>query len=133
MATLIIGVLLLTILILATRSTIRKIRSGCCESGDGGAELKKIRVADRDPSHYPYKKMLEIEGMTCGNCIKRVQNGLNALNGVYAKVTLGKATVLMKSNLPDRVLRETVSGSGYTLSKIDSGDAVLTSGEKIHL
>lgn len=122
MATLFIGVLLLAILFLAIRSTIRTIRFGCCGSADCNDISEKKQANDH--KHYHYKKVLEIEGMTCGHCIRRVQNRLNALDGVYATVTLGKATVLMERKLSDCTLREAISGSGYIVSKIDSEGAV---------
>ena len=36
--------------------------------------MKKVKVKDKDPSHYPYEKILKIDGMTCGNCANRVEN-----------------------------------------------------------
>ena len=58
--------------------------------------------------------------MTCQNCATHIQNALNSLDGVLSKVDFGKkcATVHMKEELPDLLLRKTVSGAGYTVISI---------------
>ena len=45
---------------------------GCC--GEHEAAAKKVRVADRDRSHYPHRLVLGVDGMTCQNCQRRVEN-----------------------------------------------------------
>lgn len=118
-ATIIICIVLAGIVVLAVRHSRRVLQSGCCGSGDGPAP-KKIRVQDRDPSHYPYEKILDIDGMSCRNCAVHVQNALNSLDGVYSEVNLGrkKAVVRMKEELPDQVLRKAVADAGYSVGSI---------------
>ena len=72
-------------------------RGGCC--GSGAVSPVKRRVADRDETHYPYTAVLTIDGMTCGHCAVRVENALNELNGVWAKVDLGGKTALVRYQL----------------------------------
>lgn len=108
------------ILILAGILTFRKhLRSGCCAGGSDAAP-KKIRVKDRNVRHYPYLKILRIDGMVCQNCASRVQNALNSIDGTYASVDLGKqeADVRMKTPLPDELLRRTVARAGYTVLSV---------------
>ena len=121
-ATIIICVLLAGILVLAARHSRKVLRSGCCGS-DGDPAPKKIRARDRDPGHYPYEKILGIDGMSCQNCVMRVQNALNALDGVYSKVDLGRKTavVRMKEELPDEVLRKAVADAGYSVGGVTPG------------
>ena len=73
-------------------------RGGCC--GSGAVSPVKRRVADRDETHYPYTAVLTIDGMTCGHCAVRVENALNELNGVWAKVDLGRKTALVRMVQP---------------------------------
>ena len=57
---------------------------------------------------------LDIDGMTCSNCSRRVENALNGLDGVWAKVDLGahKATVRLKQEPDEATLRAAVRGRG---------------------
>lgn len=99
----------------------KNLRSGCCGS-DSDPAAKRIKVQDRDPSHYPYVKILGINGMTCQNCVTHVQNALNSLDGVYSKVDLNskQAVVRMKEELPDQLLRKTVALVGYTVGSVSA-------------
>ncbi len=85
--------ILLAVLVLACiyggYAYVKKLRAGggCC--GPHEAAEKKVRVADRDKSHYPYTAVLRVDGMTCSNCVRRVENALNRLDGVWAEADLG--------------------------------------------
>lgn len=118
-ATIVICVLIVAIAATGILRYRRNLRSGCCGS-DSDPGTKKIKVQDRDLSHYPYEKVLAINGMTCQNCVTHVQNALNALDGVYSKVDLGRkqAVVRMKEDLPDPLLRKTVALVGYTVGSV---------------
>lgn len=118
-ATIIICAAIAGIAVLSARHFRKVLRSGCCGS-DGGPARKKVRVRDRDPSHYPYEKILDIGGMTCGNCAAHVQNALNSLDGVCSKVNLDRkvAVVRMKKDLPDPLLRKAVAEAGYTVGSV---------------
>ena len=99
---------------------MKKLRAGggCC--GPHEAAEKKMRVADRDKSHYPYTAVLRVDGMTCSNCVRRVENSLNRLDGVWAEADLGQETarVRMKRPLEDRVLADAVRDAGYRVREI---------------
>lgn len=79
-------------------------------------------MKDRDLSHYPYHIILKVDGMVCGSCAARVENGLNREEGVYARVRLeaGEAEVYMKSRYDDEYLKNVVKESGYTVYGIRS-------------
>jgi copper chaperone CopZ len=61
------------------------------------------------------KKIVEINGMHCEKCKARVENALNAIDGVKAKVNLAKktATVETKANISDDVISSTVTELGF--------------------
>ena len=119
MSTAIIVVILIGAAVLGIKSYSKKLTSGCCGASSGPAE-KKVKVKDRDKSHYPYRKILSIDGMVCGNCSTRVENALNGLEGVWAVADLskGQADVRMKSPVEETVLKQTVRDVGYTVYKI---------------
>lgn len=67
------------------------------------------------------KKIIEVEGMTCGHCQARVEKVLNAVAGVKAKVDLKKktATVETDDSVTDDVLKKAVEEAGYTVTSIE--------------
>lgn len=67
------------------------------------------------------KKELLIEGMSCGHCVMHVGNALKELDGVEdAIVSLEdkKATVTLKKDISDDVLKDAVEDAGYDVKDI---------------
>ena len=91
-----------------------KAKSSCC----GSAEMvTPKKVEDTDPSHYPYQYKLSVGGMHCSNCARNVENALNALDGTWAKVNLGKeeAVVLTKQEMDEAAFKAVLEQADYTL------------------
>jgi copper chaperone CopZ len=67
------------------------------------------------------KKIIEINGMSCGHCQARVEKALNAIDGVEAKVELKKnrAVVNLSKNVGDNVLSEAVTEAGYEVVAVN--------------
>lgn len=63
------------------------------------------------------KKVLTIEGMMCGHCTGRVEQALNALQGVKAEVSLDNktATVTATEDVSEETLVKAVTDAGYTV------------------
>lgn len=61
------------------------------------------------------KKVIEIKGMHCPKCAAKVENGLNGVEGVSAKVNLAKnnAVVSIKGEVSDEALKEAVTSLGF--------------------
>jgi copper chaperone len=116
--TIIICVMIGICTILAVRGFLKTLRNGCC--GGGSVEPPRLHVADKDPSHYPYKKVIVIGGIHCRGCVIGAENALNSLGGVYAKVDAAKnlAVANMKDDLPDKLLREALEKAGFTVTDI---------------
>ena len=117
MANAIIIIALLILCILGVKSFTKRATQGCCGTGDGE---KKIKIADKDKSHYPHKLMMEIEGMHCGHCETRVHNALNSIDGVMAKVSVEKhhAEIWTKEEPDEENLKTVVSKLGYRVIRI---------------
>ncbi len=66
------------------------------------------------------RKLLKIEGMTCGHCVMLVQSALEAVPGVKAaKVDLLERQALVDGDaLDDQALRAAVSDAGYRVVQI---------------
>ena len=116
-STAVICVVLVLAVLFGLKHFVRHLSTGCCGGGDAPS---RRAVRDRNRKHYPYRATLSIEGMTCRNCAIHVENALNGLDGVWARVDLGKrtATVLMKSELGDGRLKSSVAAAGYLVRAI---------------
>ena len=82
----IVTILLLIVLtVFALVKTVRRGRdnSGCCAMSE---MPEKVRVKDRSRGHYPYSFRAAVDGMTCTGCARRVENALNQLDGIWARV-----------------------------------------------
>ena len=89
--------------------------SGCCavtEKPDA-----RVRVRDRNRAHYPYRVKAQVGGMTCANCARKVENALNAQDGIWATVDLNARTAqILTRQAPDvHALQEAVREAGYVL------------------
>ncbi len=87
-----------------------------------GKKVKRVKVADKDISHYSYHKILKVDGMVCGNCANHVENALNEIDGVWARVDLGRgeADVYMKTEVEEQELKNRIRNAGYTVYKIET-------------
>lgn len=115
----IIVLIVAAIVVFGSINYIKKLKKGgdCCPEHEEAT--KSVKVKDRDKSHYPYEAKLAIDGMSCNNCVRNVENALNALDGTWASVSLedNMATVLLK-NPPDiEKLSKAVADAGYMVLK----------------
>lgn len=117
MGTIIVIIVLLVIVACAILSIRKRIKYGssCCGSHD--AAPTKIKVHDKNKAHYPYTYTLTVDGMHCSNCALRVENALNSIEGIWAKVNLEnkKVLVLSKNKIEGEELSKAVAAAGYTV------------------
>jgi|GEM_PF-43077 len=116
----IIIVVAAALVIYAVYSTVQKLRgrskgSSCC----GSKEVVTKKVKDQDPSHYPYRYRLKVEGMKCSNCAANVENALNATEGVWAQVNLsrGEAQVRSKETHTREDFEQALSKTAYKVTE----------------
>jgi len=68
------------------------------------------------------KKTVSISGMTCGHCVKRVENALGELSGITSVVVNlaeKNAIIEVDENTSDALIRETIDDIGYTVEAIN--------------
>ncbi|MDQ3037836.1 MAG: cation transporter [Myxococcota bacterium] len=59
---------------------------------------------------------LEIQGMSCGHCVKAVEGALRSIEGVQrADVTIGHATIECDDQLSRDALATAIRDAGYEL------------------
>lgn len=118
MANVIIVLVLVLICAVGVLSYRKRLKSGCC--GAGGDDVKKVKVADKDPQYYPYSVTISVDGMVCANCVLHVENALNELGDVWAKASLEKKNVVVRMKTPhaNDELRRIIRGAGYLVTDI---------------
>ena len=91
--------------------------SGCSYQFCGGGSVKVKGDKIKDVAAV---KTIYIEGMHCSNCSDRVQNALNSLSQVNAKVDLKKkqAVVKLGREVSDDELKSCVERCGYSVTGI---------------
>ena len=79
----------------------------------------KINIeAQKGKGDTGMKKTLMIEGMSCAHCSARVENALNAIEGVQAKVELKKKRAIVETEVADDVLVKAVEDAGYKVTAV---------------
>lgn len=106
------------LVIFAVYRTVQKARgkakSSCCGTPE---VITKKKVEDTDESHYPYRYKLAIEGMRCSNCAATVENTLDEIDGIWARVNLGRkeADVLSKQEMQQADFARVMGATSYKL------------------
>ena len=116
MSNIVICMVLAAMVICSMKCYWIRLSAGCC-GGSGQPYIPKVKVKDHNRSHYPYIRLLKVEGMTCGNSAVSVENALNSIEGVWAKVNLlrEEVTLHMKQEVDERVLQAAVRDAGYAI------------------
>jgi len=119
MGTAVIIIILLLIVFLACRSSLKhfKGKGGCC--GDEGESVSEGTKELKDP--VIGKKIVHIEGMHCENCKNSVERQINKLEGASCKVNLKKkiAEVSFDREIDDEDLRIAVERLDYQVTGIE--------------
>lgn len=119
MANAVVITILLVVVLFALSGAKKRLKGGCC----GGGGTVKIKPKDSRRSHYDYKTIIYIEGMSCENCKTRVENAFNALPDCFVRVSLKKgcAEVYGKAPLSSEKIAEKIAECGYTFAGFEEG------------
>ena len=117
LSNLIIIAILAVAFFFAIRSTVAhfKGQGACC--GGGGSDVKtKPRRLDKVIG----KKVMQIDGMACEHCYARVQNVLNSIDGISAKVNGSRKQAVIRygKEVSDEDLIKAVTDLGYEVRSI---------------
>lgn len=111
----IISAILVAVVLLGVRSSIKHFKGegGCC--GGGGTMVKKKRL-----KKVIATKTIMIEGMSCEHCKNRVEQRINDIDGAAAKVNLKKkqAIVSLEKEVSDEQIRIVIEKAGYKVVEI---------------
>ncbi len=66
-------------------------------------------------------KKIMIEGMSCGHCVKHVQEALEGLNDVSSvEVNLAEKYAVVETTVEDSQLQEAIDDAGYDVISIEN-------------
>jgi copper chaperone len=108
----IIIAVIIVICFIGVKGAVKRVQHGCC--GAGGNTVKKVKAEDEDLSHYNYTYLAQVNGMTCSNCKRAVENEFIS-HGCMAEANVNKKNVRIHSKEPmePSVIRQMIWHSGY--------------------
>ena len=113
----VIGILVV-ILFFAVKNTIPHFKGegSCC---GGGGKPKRNRPGKIGT--VVSVKTVKINGMSCEHCYARVQNALNSLEGVNAKVNGSRDVAMIKADreISNERIKEVIAELGYAVAGIE--------------
>lgn len=116
MEDIIIALIVAAVLVIAIRSTVAHFRgqSSCC----GGSTYK---AHPRKLSSIAAKKAFYVEGMNCQNCVNRVTEAIQNIDGVSADVNLrgGRVIVSCEKDMDFSVIPPIIEALGYSVKGDD--------------
>jgi copper chaperone len=67
---------------------------------------------------------LQIEGMSCGHCVARVEKSLSKLDGVHVgRVDIGSAEIdYDPARTPFERIRQAIDDAGYTVRPVEAAE-----------
>lgn len=93
-------------------STVKHFRGegGCCSGGSYTPKRKKLKS-------IKYQKAFHIDGMTCEHCKRRVEEAVNDIKGVSARVILKKSELIVSyaDDVNDNLIKEKIERAGYSV------------------
>lgn len=118
MADIIIVAIVLIIMFFAVRESTKhfKGQGGCC---GGGSEIKTKRKRLRGTEIR--KMFFAVEGMHCKNCIRRIENRINLMDGVACRVNLKKQEAVISSDheIAEESIINAINRLGYKATVIN--------------
>lgn len=112
------AVVVILVVALIVGRCVKSVLSGqsCC--GTRGRTAAKVKSGNRKRTDYPYKYILNVEGMVCSACVRNVENTLNRIDGLWAKADLQKKEVTVLSKVPrdKRFFVDAYEDSTYTIT-----------------
>jgi len=111
MGTALIGLTLVVVIIFSLKGTLKHMKGegGCC----GGSPEPKVK--GKRLKEIKETKVFHIEGMSCDNCRKRIENELNSIDQVNARVSLKnkEAVIKLGTDVDEEILIQHIEKLGY--------------------
>lgn len=110
METILITAITVIVILLAVYFTAKHLKGGrgCCSGGGFRVKRKKL-------PKIIYKKAFKVTGMHCNHCAARIEEAVNDIDGVAARVNLkrNELTVLFAKSVSDETIIAKIERLGY--------------------
>ena len=120
MVDIIIVLIVIALLVLALKNSIKHFKGegACCGGGGGSVVLDTPEKKLENP--VLGKKVLKVSGMHCEHCVKAVTEAINKVDGASAKVNLSQneAVVSYDRELDEEKLKRVVKDAGYRVVSV---------------
>lgn len=115
MANVIIVLILVVAVVYGIYNYVHHLNHGGGGCGEHDAPARKVKAADTNKSHYLHRLVMGVDGMTCQNCQRHVENALNAMTDTLAEADLSaqKVTVWTKADADEDAIRQAIRDAGY--------------------
>lgn len=113
---LIVGAALALAVFILVRQAMRIGRGGGCGCEGGGARpvrQRRRRVHHIDAKRYPYALELQVSGMHCENCARRIEDALQSLDVIAEAKLPGTVIVRSKHPVDKEACSRAVREAGY--------------------
>lgn len=121
------GNMIVTVLIVAALAVVafitirnyrKQLKQGCCGAGGDSGPGAKVEPKDTDQDHYPYIADVAIEGMRCENCVRKVENAVNRIDGAWADVDLASnsAKILLKDPKLEKQIKMAIANNDFLVA-----------------
>lgn len=121
------GNMIVTVLIVAALAVVafitirnyrKQLKQGCCGTGGDSGPGAKVEPKDTDQDHYPYIADVAIEGMHCENCVRKVENAVNRIDGAWADVDLASnsAKILLKDPKLEKQIKMAIANNDFLVA-----------------
>ncbi|WP_290772271.1 heavy metal-associated domain-containing protein [Anaerofustis sp.] len=79
--------------------------------------MRKIEVQNKDTTDYLYEKKLSVKGIESHHNAEKIEEAINSINGVWAKVDLNndKINILLKENISNEIITDKIKELGYEI------------------
>lgn len=117
LATAVIIIAIVVICVFAVKKYIKTLRQGCCGSG---GDIEKRLSANADTSECKFRYTVKVSGMKCENCAIRIDNNFYRQKIIsQSSHKTGITEVFSEKPVSDFSLRQTITGLGYSIERID--------------
>ena len=115
--TIVVLIILAVVITVSVMGVVKRVKSGSSCCGEKDPAPSKIKVKDKNKSHYPNTYYLEVDGMHCTGCVRKIQNEFNKNEGMWAKASLEKKQVILltKFTVDKSKASQIVSDAGFTM------------------
>lgn len=113
---LIVGTALALAVFILARQAMRIGRGGGCGCEGGGAQpvrQRQRRARHIDAKRYPYALELQVSGMHCENCARRIEDALQSLDVIAEAKLPGTVIVRGKHPVDKEACSRAVREAGY--------------------